>query len=222
MSEEKKARAKGQPYEVGHGKPPREHQWKKGQSGNWAGRPPRIQRYALPEQLNKDILERLNRPMKIKTSDGDVLVPTILAMMEVQIRKGLNGHAPNWRFIIGLYERALKAAAAKEPEAEEGILRSLDHIANGMDYKYPVAVINDAANYLDAKYVAPEKRRARRRITVRKQPPSTDNVDDFAAKVRADELLRRAAQDPASEAEDLARKLGDDAWSAPKAKKDDT
>ena len=148
-------------YFVGPGKPTREHQWKPGQSGNPAGRPPKLERIALPVQLNRDVLERLDRPMTANIGNEIVELPTIRAIMEVQIRKALSGHAPSARFWVNMYVRVLESIAQREPEARVGVEERLDAIANESQHPGNYHVLNDAARYLRRKYITPRKREKR-------------------------------------------------------------
>jgi hypothetical protein len=60
MSKDKKGKARN--YETGYGKPPKQHQFKKGTSGNLAGAPPKRKRKSI------DVAAVLNEPLTVKSS----------------------------------------------------------------------------------------------------------------------------------------------------------
>ena len=62
MSKDKKG--KGADYDVGFGKPPKAHQFKKGTSGNPAGAPSKRKRKPV------DVVAILNQSLEVKTSGG--------------------------------------------------------------------------------------------------------------------------------------------------------
>ncbi|GAA6164002.1 hypothetical protein NBRC116590_17060 [Pelagimonas sp. KU-00592-HH] len=72
---------------VGYGKPPKEHQWKPGQSGNPKGRPKNSTEYLAR------YAEILNEPVKARRQDGSTtrLEGFEAAYLEL-CRKGLNGN----------------------------------------------------------------------------------------------------------------------------------
>ncbi len=82
MSKDKKG--KGADYDVGYGKPPKEHRFKKGSSGNPAGAPSKRKRRPI------DVAAILNEPLAVKTSGVHRKMPAF----EVGVRR--------------LIERALK------------------------------------------------------------------------------------------------------------------
>ena len=67
MSKDKKGTAGD--YIVGHGKPPKEHRFKKGTSGNPAGAPPKRRRKRI------DVAAVLNEPITVKKSGGRRKMP---------------------------------------------------------------------------------------------------------------------------------------------------
>lgn len=76
-------------YEVGYGKPPKKHQWKKGQSGNSAGRPKKAKEEIKPTagDLTEILVQELLKPITT-TKDGvptEITVLDALAMQLVQL-----------------------------------------------------------------------------------------------------------------------------------------
>lgn len=63
-------------YEVGYGKPPQEHQWPSGTSGNLNGRPrkPKEEKECptMPAStLGQLILKDANKPLKLRSGEGE-------------------------------------------------------------------------------------------------------------------------------------------------------
>jgi len=72
--------------DVGYGKPPKAHQWSKGQSGNPKGRPRQSRDYIT------DYARILSEPMKAKQSDGRSIVLGGLEAAYMQLcKKALRG-----------------------------------------------------------------------------------------------------------------------------------
>ncbi len=85
-------------YDVGYGKPPKDNQFKKGQSGNPKGRPKGVRNFET------ELKEVLNSKVSI-TQDGkrqsiSVKRATILKLAE----KGLSGHVPAIKFLLELIQ----------------------------------------------------------------------------------------------------------------------
>lgn len=74
------------PYAVGYCSPPRETQWKKGQSGNPRGRRPK------PKQtsLNEDVRRALSQPVKVRKANGSVQrTPALAAAVQQLVQRAL-------------------------------------------------------------------------------------------------------------------------------------
>ena len=99
----KEAGGAGENYKVGPGRPPREHQWKAGQSGNPKGRkrkPP-----SLEPEIKKLLQQALNRPVKLRQGDRERSLPMIEAGMEQLAAKIARGDLPALRLGLELAER---------------------------------------------------------------------------------------------------------------------
>ncbi|MBW0145781.1 DUF5681 domain-containing protein [Sphingomicrobium clamense] len=81
-------------YEVGYCKPPKEHRFPKGKSGNPGGRPSKKVRALMPLQLRRDIIDVCERETRIRTTDGDIAVSIIEAVNLRIAQKALAGHLP--------------------------------------------------------------------------------------------------------------------------------
>ena len=76
---------KGGDYEVGQGKPPKEHRWQKGQSGNPRGRPKA--RKADPV----DVSAILNSPVKARIGGKETTVSSFEATFRQVSKKAIGG-----------------------------------------------------------------------------------------------------------------------------------
>ncbi len=70
-------------YEVGRGKPPKEHQFKPGQSGNPAGAPPKRKRKGI------DVAAVLNEPLTVKNSGVRQKMPPFEVSVRRLVERGL-------------------------------------------------------------------------------------------------------------------------------------
>ena len=97
MSSDNNNRLPGRPrhYEVGYGKPPKQHRFKKGQSGNPRGRPKgaKSSKSTLPEERLKDIvLEEADRTITVRDGDRAVtlsMAEAIIHRLAVDAAKGV-------------------------------------------------------------------------------------------------------------------------------------
>lgn len=85
------------PYEVGYGKPPEEHRFKPGQSGNPRGRPKGAKNLATMFR------EALNEPVTIRSGDKIRTMPKRRAMVEVAINRALKGDT---RALLAIFKLA--------------------------------------------------------------------------------------------------------------------
>lgn len=92
------------PYEKGYKKPPKEHQFKKGQSGNPGGRPRRAKSvdYIVLKNLDRNMFMNINgEPTKIK-----IVQAIIMSQAKKAVEKGYTRAA---KFILDLNNKAEEA-----------------------------------------------------------------------------------------------------------------
>ena len=113
----KRKKAPPSDYDVGYGKPPKAHQFKKGQSGNPAGRP------AGTKNLKTDLLEELSELMRIREGGKNRSVTKQRALIKTLIARGLGGNDRAAAKIIDLY---LRVAGIELEASEAGVALSKD------------------------------------------------------------------------------------------------
>jgi Family of unknown function (DUF5681) len=82
-------------YEVGRGRPPKQYQWQKGQSGNPSGRPrKKLDQKATVERI-------MNEPVVISSQDGKKRkVPKYDALMRSHVTKAIKGDVRAAKFVL--------------------------------------------------------------------------------------------------------------------------
>ena len=85
-------------YEVGYGRPPKATQWKKGQSGNRAGRPKGAKGF------NSIVHKTLTRPIKIREGGKIRTVSSLEAMILKFAEDAMKGDPKAAAFLLSRYE----------------------------------------------------------------------------------------------------------------------
>jgi hypothetical protein len=88
-------------YEVGYGKPPRNSQFKKGQSGNKRGRPKGV------KNLKTDVVEELTEMVKMRVGDRALRISKQRALLKLLWLKGMKGDSRALNSLLGLLLRIL-------------------------------------------------------------------------------------------------------------------
>jgi Family of unknown function (DUF5681) len=114
-------------YRVGYGKPPKQHQFQPGQSGNWKGRPKGA------KNTSTLLREILDRKIEVRTGATVRKVSVREAMLIRFAESALKGDTKSAHFLLQRYEIAETAQAtldiryetleeAKEALAKEGLV----------------------------------------------------------------------------------------------------
>ena len=101
------AEAEKRAQAVGYGKPPVDHRFKKGVSGNPRGRPIKPERARSLRQLNSDILKSANMEHLIITNGKEERVPIIELMLRQLFVMGTKGNMKALECALSLYQSAL-------------------------------------------------------------------------------------------------------------------
>lgn len=92
-------------YEVGYGKPPKEHQFQKGVSGNGKGRPPR-KRIRFEEDISGALMNVANEKIQINIGSQSKWVPYLEAIMMSMRNKALKGDHRAQKYFLDKAEKA--------------------------------------------------------------------------------------------------------------------
>lgn len=98
-----------EPYKVGFGKPPVEHQFKKGRSGNPNGRPRRSA--VAPKPLSIDpmrdiVLQELNRPVRVREGGVMIELTAFQAALRQLMTRAMLGDHRSHRLVTEIQKRA--------------------------------------------------------------------------------------------------------------------
>jgi hypothetical protein len=98
-------------YEVGYGKPPKDSQFKKGQSGNKRGRPKGV------KNLKTEVMEELTEMVKMRVGDRALRISKQRALLKLMWLKGMKGDSRSLNSLLGLLVRVL-GLEGMPPDAE--------------------------------------------------------------------------------------------------------
>jgi hypothetical protein len=110
-------------YPVGFARPPREHQFKKGQSGNASGRP------RGSRSIDSVFGDLFRRRTTIRIGSTEQRVPMIEALGYALLTKGLKGDTQSLKLLFGLFAQISEQsqnAAVRLSEGDQEILADLE------------------------------------------------------------------------------------------------
>jgi hypothetical protein len=157
------------PNEVGYGKPPKTHRWKKGQSGNPDGSSRKVRarrRPSKPATFNDILFEEISRPVRVREGNQTKTIPAVQATLRSLHIEGLKGS----RLALQSYLKL----------AQEIVQRKADEILD----------MYEAA--LDYKNNYPE---IARRREVRGLPPALPHPDDVVLNRETGQVLITGPRD---------------------------
>lgn len=96
------------PPPSGYGRPPVNHQFKKGASGNPRGRPRKVTRSLTPRQLRRDVISILESDTKVRTEKGVQKVTVVEAIFLRCVSKALSGHGPSIRYLLDTHADTIR------------------------------------------------------------------------------------------------------------------
>lgn len=130
--------AESEDYEVGYGKPPKQHQFKPGQSGNPKGRP----------KKNKNVTalfrEELERKITVTENGVSRKLTKREAMVRQLVNSGLNGSVSDKIRLMKLLDTFLPSETEAEPTGTQKI------IVEVVDPNHPPDLLERAANSMAA------------------------------------------------------------------------
>ena len=100
-------------YDVGYGKPPTKHQFKKGKSGNPSGRP-KFPKPNPPLDPKKILIAALKSPIPIKENGKKKIITKMEAFMKSLVLDALNGDKAAKKFLIDFLMKQDKYAFEDE------------------------------------------------------------------------------------------------------------
>ncbi|NKB59589.1 MAG: hypothetical protein GKS00_24990 [Alphaproteobacteria bacterium] len=128
VSDEEWARAMGEAegssnYTVGYGRPPKEHQFKPGQSGNPKGAPKKKKiRYFSSDQFDEDLIASLEQEVPVFRGGKQTKVPIILAIYDQLALKAAKGDFRSAKLAIDLLKVAVEKRENSLASLISGIL----------------------------------------------------------------------------------------------------
>lgn len=98
-------------YEVGYCRPPKEHQFKPGTSGNYKGRPKK------KSSFRSDLAEVVEKQVSIKINGAYQTVSVRKAILEILVAKALRDDSAALKLLVNLLD--------SQPEEQEEIIEGL-------------------------------------------------------------------------------------------------
>jgi hypothetical protein len=102
-------------YEIGYGKPPIGGQFKKGVSGNPAGRPKKA------SDFGSQLMRELNSPLVIHENGKRKVIRKFEGVAKQLVHKSLRGHLPTSRLVLAQYQQELEKRAEQQRLAKRPV-----------------------------------------------------------------------------------------------------
>jgi hypothetical protein len=99
-------------------KPPKEHQFKPGHSGNPRGRPPKRRQALIPSQVSKEVLAALGSKVSITTPTGRTKITRLELFIRSTLDQAIKGKPTALRILLLLMDNALQDNVKRHPEYE--------------------------------------------------------------------------------------------------------
>ena len=109
-------RKKGEPYEVGYGKPPKSGQFKPGQSGNPRGRPRKSR------DIQAMIKRELDQTIAIKEGGRELRLSKREALIKQLVNRAVSGDAKAMQFVLTHLEKHKDIEPFTATEADDAEL----------------------------------------------------------------------------------------------------
>jgi len=112
-------------YDVGYGKPPMEHRFKPGQSGNPKGRPPGVKgrTFAITGPgLNDTIMSELGREVGVQDKGGFARLPVMTVIIRRLAQKAIDGHVRASETLLNLLAMAERDRQRSQRDLVEAVL----------------------------------------------------------------------------------------------------
>lgn len=109
--------------QVGYGKPPRKHQFKKGQSGNPKGRPRKAKATLAPptDAFSETFLEGMERPIPIRIGGSTTTISTREANIRKLSESALKGSVPASRVLLQHDREIARDKLAREEQTRREV-----------------------------------------------------------------------------------------------------
>jgi hypothetical protein len=107
-------------FEVGYRKPPKSGQFKKGVSGNPAGRPKKA------SDFGSQLMRELNSPVAINENGKRTVIRKFEGIAKQLVNKSLAGHLPSSRLVLAQYQQELEKEAEQQRLANRPVSELTD------------------------------------------------------------------------------------------------
>ena len=123
-------------YEVGYGRPPKDHRFKKGApSANPLGRPRKLLAPGSSETLDELLLQEISRHIPLTERGKEITLPVVHGILRSQVYLALKGNQRAVQDILQRAERAITARKKAETLRTRVDVRGMDAHAAARAYQ---------------------------------------------------------------------------------------